>query len=168
MSLVNSDSYQMRYYDKTDGESLARFMADERNKMFLSTESEKEIKSQVEIWNAYSRYKCGLTAIYQERRIGMAMIYLMPYRKVAHHGICHVVVAPKYLEDGVRESLVRNLVNLGDKYFSLERFQFELYGDEKLAAILKAQEFTPVFTQKNYLMIGDRHIPRMLWEKKVR
>lgn len=167
MSLVESDSYQMRYYDASDGEALARFMGDARNKVFLPAESEKEIASQVEIWNAYSRYKCGLTATYQQRRIGMAMIYLMPYRKVAHHGICHVVVSPKHLDDGVRESLVRNLVNLGNKYFSLERLQFELYGDEKLAAILEEQGFTPLFTQENYLTIGDRHISRTLWEKTV-
>jgi RimJ/RimL family protein N-acetyltransferase len=165
MKLSESDDFQMRYYDTTDGPTLKRWMMESRVNQFLSVQSEVEVDGQIQIWDGYSRFKCGLTATVDGKRCGMAMIYLMPYRKVAHHGVGHVIVPPKYQKQGIGTSLARNLLNLGKEYFRLERLQFEVFGASPLLQLLKTEGCSEVFTQKDYVKSHDEFIPRILMEK---
>ena len=165
MSHAENDEFQMRYYDTTDGPTLKRWMMESRVNQFLAVQSEDEVDGQIQIWNGYSRFKCGLTAMCDGKRCGMAMIYLMPYRKVAHHGIGHVIVPPKYQKKGIGSSLTRNLLHLGRQYFKLERLQFEVFGHSPLIKVLEEEGCSEVFVQDDYVKAHDEFIPRILMEK---
>ena len=165
MSITDNPKFTMRYFDESDGPALKKWLSLDAVRPFFACESEEEIDLMVKIWCGYSRYKCGLTAEYDGKQCGMAMLLLMPYKKVAHHCMAYVVVPPEFQRKGIGTALVKNIVHLGHNYFRQERIHFEIFGDSPLSKIVEKEKFTHVGTQENYIRVGKTFAPRHLWEK---
>ncbi|MDN3507588.1 MAG: GNAT family N-acetyltransferase, partial [Simkaniaceae bacterium] len=132
---------------------------------YFACGTDEEIDLMTRIWMGYSRYKCALTAVYDGKPCGMAILFLMPYKKVAHHCMAYVVVPPEFQKKGVGTALVKNIVHLGHSYFRQERIHFEIFGDSPLLKIMEKQKYNFICKQDNYIRIGDKFAPRQVWEK---
>jgi len=164
MSLVDEKDFEMRYFEKGDGKQLGQWLALDSIKPYFPSTTKEEIENTVRIWQAYSRYHCGLTALYKKKAVGMGILYLMPYRKVAHHALLYAVVNPELENKGIGASLVRNLTHLGKKYFSLEAIYCELYEGSPLKADLEKEGYCVAFEQKRFV---EDSRSRIMMEKKL-
>ena len=163
--IVDDPQYTIRYTDERDEPFLRSCLLNQEIMKGFSFSDEPEAEEMIKIWMAYSRYKCGLTALFDQKPIGFGTLFLMPYVKLIHHCMAYVVVDPIYHKQGVGTSLVKNLEHLAFKYFRLERLQYEIFGQNPLISILKKQGYSQLFVQEKYIKQEDSYYPRTILEK---
>jgi putative acetyltransferase len=128
---------------------------------------EKEVEDAVQCWIGFCRYSCSLTATVNGEPCGIGTLFLMPYRKVAHHCLFKVIVDPKYQKQGVGTSLIKNLKHLAKNYFKLELMHIEVFEGNPLIPILKKLDFHEFARQERFVKEGDQYLTRVLLESNL-
>lgn len=128
---------------------------------------DEELENFIRIWIGFSRYSAALTAIYQDKPVGMACLYLMPYRKVAHQALFQIIVDPDHQRKGVGKALVRNLKHLAKTYFRLELLNVEILDESPLIPLLKSLDFEILVRQEHYVKEEGSYYPRILMETEL-
>lgn len=127
--------------------------------------SEGEKEDFLKNWIGFSKFKAGLTATIGKVPCGIGSLYLMPYRKVAHHCSFYLMVDPAHRKKGVGTSLVRNLLHLAKTRFRLESVHVEMFEPSSLLSILKKLEFRFIFRQERFVKMEDGlYRARIVWE----
>jgi GNAT superfamily N-acetyltransferase len=118
-------------------------------------------------WIGFARYKSSLTAYYKGKPVGIATLLLMPYRKVAHHGMMYIIVDPKWQGQGVGTALIRNLMHLAKTRFKLEDIHFDIYEGCRIMSILKKLGFEELLRQEKWVKTKQGYLARHLMEVKL-
>ena len=126
-----------------------------------------ELENFIRIWMGFCRYNATLTATYKSQPIGMGVLYLMPYRKVAHHCIFQLIVDPEYNRKGVGTSLVKNLRHLAKNNFRQEMIYTEIFDKSPLIPLLKKMDFEEFARQERYVKEGENYFPRILMGSEI-
>jgi putative acetyltransferase len=129
--------------------------------------NEKELDNGAKVWMAYSRFSASLTAVKGGTPVGMATLFLMPYRKVAHHCFFKLIVDPKYQRQGIGEALLKNLMHLARNYFRLELIHIEVFEGNPLIHLLEKMGFRRYAYQEDYVKEGETYMARALYEKEL-
>ena len=106
-------------------------------------------------WIGFARFKASLTGTLNNVPCAIGTLFLMPYKKVAHHCSFYLIVDPKQRRKGIGTSMVRNLLHLAKTRFRLESVHVEIYEPSNLYTILQKLQFETFARQENYL-IDDR------------
>lgn len=163
MSLTESEDYDIRYSNLDDMQSLRSWFKIQGMLHWFPPEEDLELENFLRIWIGFCRYSSGLTATYKNEPIGMVVLFLMPYRKVAHHSMLEVIVNPEYQGKGVGNSLIKNAKHLAKTKFHLESLHVEILDENpKAVKLFKKNEFTQFAKQKRYVKEGDQYFPRIL------
>ncbi len=115
-------------------------------------------------WIGFSKYKASLTGLLGETPCAIGTLFLMPYRKVAHHCSFYLIVAPEHRRKGIGTSMVRNLAHLAKTRFHLESMHAELFEPSPLRPILDKLEFKPFARQEEYVKFNGHPHSRILME----
>ncbi len=129
--------------------------------------NEKELDNGAKVWMAFSRFSASITATFEDTPVGMATLFLMPYRKVAHHCLFKVIVDPKFQRQGVGESILTNLMHLARNYFRLELVHIEVFEGNPMIQLLEKLKFHRFAFQQDYVKEGDKYFSRALYEKEL-
>ena len=113
---------------------------------------------------SYTQYSCSLTAVLDGVPCGIATLFLMPYKKVAHHSLFKIVVDPLLHRKGIGTSLVRNIKHLAKNYFHLEFLHVEVFEGNPLIALLQQQGFYEFARQDLYVKNEGKYLARILLE----
>jgi RimJ/RimL family protein N-acetyltransferase len=152
----------VRYSMGNDNDFLLKWMLDEENNYWFPMSSEEEIRQVVYNWTTYFQWHTSLTALIDGQPCGIITLFLMPYKKTAHHGSFYLVVGREHKKKGVGTLLVRNLLNLAKNYFRLEHVHIELFENSPLIPILQKNGFEVLARQKGYVKIDGKHFDRLL------
>lgn len=166
--ITQSAAYTIRYTESDDLSFVRSWLLTPGVTHAFPVESEKEVEDFLKIYEGYLKYKCFLTAVYQDKVVGVAGLFLMPYRKVSHFAMGQIIVHPLMTGKGIGSSLIKNLVHLAKNYFRLETVQFEILGNSLLKRILLKQGFKEVFSQEDFAKEGRQMISRTMLEKDLR
>lgn len=115
-------------------------------------------------WIGFSRFKASLTGEIAGKPCAIGTLFLMPYKKVAHHCSFQLIVAPEHRRKGVGTSMVRNLLNLAKTRFNLESVHVEIFEPSQLLSILRQLNFESFAEQNDYIKIDHLGRPRILLE----
>jgi RimJ/RimL family protein N-acetyltransferase len=129
--------------------------------------TDKEIEDALQCWIGFCRWSASLTATINHVPCGMGTLFLMPYRKVAHHCLFKVVVDPSFHRKGIGSSLVKNLKHLARNYFHLERIGTEVFEGNPLIPLLEKSDFHEVFRQERAVKDGADYKARIYLEAKL-
>lgn len=157
------DDYDIRYSELSDLEPLTEWFSEPSACdpfPFTSDEKEEALKN----WIGFSRFKASLTGVIGGKPCAVGTLFLMPYRKVAHHCSFYLMVDPAHRRKGVGTSLVRNLLHLAKTRFRLESVHVEIFEPSLLLPILQKLEFKLLATQEDYICIDGAFQPRLLLE----
>ncbi|MES2273926.1 MAG: GNAT family N-acetyltransferase [Chlamydiota bacterium] len=127
---------------------------------FSFAESEDALKN----WIGFSKFKASLTGVMNEKPCAIGTLFLMPYRKVAHHCSFYLLVDPRERKKGIGTSMLRNLLNLAKTRFHLESLHVEVYEPSALLPILEKLEFQLFARQENFMKIDGCGHARLLLE----
>lgn len=166
---VKAPEFDIRYMEPSDENFLKEWITVPSVIRRLPISDEKEGELFVQVWSAFNRYHCCLTATWKNVPCGMGIIYLMPYRKVAHRCLSQVVVSPQFPYGEIAGSLVKNLVHLAKSYFRLEWIQMEVSEGSPIIEPLKGCGFTEFARQERFFKEGkELYEARILFECDLR
>lgn len=164
MRITETKNFDIRYTTVPDLSVLREWLKTPGMLHWYPPTDADELENFARIWIGFSRYNASLTAVFQNEPVGMGVLYLMPYRKVAHHAMFHVIVSPSYQNRGIGHSLVRNLKHLASQQFRLELLYAEIFDESKIISLLQNLDFRIFARQKNYIKEETSYFPRILME----
>ncbi len=161
----NLAGYDIRYSNFNDEEYLIKWLSNEDVLKWFPMSGEKEIIESSKNWIGFSKFKSSLTATLYNHPCGIGTLFLMPYIKMAHLAMFYIVVDPKHQNKGIGNSILKNLVNLAEKYFHLEGVYCEIFEGCELISLLKKFNFNECVYQEKFVKQEDgKYLSRMIFE----
>lgn len=115
-------------------------------------------------WIGFSKFKASLTGTMNGVPCAVGTLFLMPYKKVAHHASFYLVVDPEHRKKGIGTSMVKNLLNLAKTRFRLESVHVEIYDPNPLISIVKKLNFELFAEQEHFVKMNGNFRSRILLE----
>ncbi|HRW58408.1 MAG TPA: GNAT family N-acetyltransferase [Chlamydiales bacterium] len=162
------DKWDIRYTNLSDQKFLRKWLDDSEDLKWFAFTKKEEVDVAVRNWMYYSKYQCSITAVIDNEPVGIATLFLMPYRKICHKAMFYLIVNKKNRGMGIGFSLLKNVCHLAKTYFKLEGLYIELYEGCPLIALLEKQGFQKLFEQNHYVMIDGEKKKRLVFEKDLR
>ena len=156
--------HDFRYTQLTDAPYLSEWVSQEGNLHWFPFVPGKEMDDALACWIGFSKYSCSLTATIDGVPCGIGTLFLMPYRKVAHHCLFKLIVDKKYRNQGIGTSIVKNLKNLAKNYFRQELMHIEVFEGNPLISILLKQGFKEFARQERFIKENGKYYGRVLLE----
>ena len=157
----------IRYTYVTDTPYLRGWLQRPDVQHWFPVSEESEIEAAVQCWIGFSRYSSSLTATVNGVPCGMGTLFLMPYRKVAHHCLFKIVVDPKYQRKGIGTALLKNLKHLAKNYFHLELIHIEVFEGNPFVHLLQKFDFQEFARQEKYVKDSRGYHSRILYESHL-
>jgi RimJ/RimL family protein N-acetyltransferase len=154
----------IRYTYVTDTPHLREWLLKPEIQKWFPVSEEKEIEDAIQCWIGFSRYSSSLTATLNGTPCGIGTLFLMPYRKVAHHCLFKIVVDPKHHRKGIGSSLLKNLKHLAKNYFHLDLIHIEVFEGNPLIPLLRKHDFHEFARQQNFVKDHGHYFARILYE----
>ncbi len=123
-----------------------------------------EMEEALKNWIGFSKFKASLTGTLQNIPCAIGTLFLMPYKKVAHHCSFYIIVDPEHRRKGIGTDLIRNLLHLAKTRFRLESVHAELYEPSPLMPLLQKLNFIEFARQENFVHIDGCKKTRVLME----
>lgn len=158
--------FDIRYTYLSDAPFLRKWLHFPEVQHWFPVEEEKEIEDSVQCWIGFSRYSSSITATLDKGQTicGMGTLFLMPYRKVAHHCLFKMIVDPQYQRQGIGSSILKNLKHLAKNYFRLELMHIEVFEGNPFIHLLEKYDFHEFARQEKFVKDSDKYYARILYE----
>lgn len=164
MSIVEASDFDIRYTNLKDTNFLHGWLSGSEMMHWFPPSDEQELENFIRVWMSFARYSSSITAIYKGTPIGMATLFLTPFRKVSHHCMTLIIVDPKYQRQGVGKALLKNLKHLAKNYFHLELIHMEVFENNPALPLLEEMGFKQIAFHEAYVKEGDRYYARLVME----
>lgn len=130
---------------------------------FTPLEKEPALKN----WIGFAKYKASLTGTIDDVPCAIGTLFLMPYKKVAHHCSFFLFVTPERRHQGIGTSMVKNLLHLAKTRFRIESVHVEIYEPSPLLSILLKLGFHQFVRQENFVKLHGEPRARLLLEHSL-
>ena len=161
--MIPLDNFDIRYSTMEDLSYLQEWFKDPTasdDYPFNEKEKEESLKN----WIGFSKYKASLTGTLDGVPCAIGTLFLMPYKKVAHHCSFYIMVDPAHRRKGIGTSMIRNLLHLAKTRFRLESVHVEVYEPSALSSILTKLGFEQFVRQENFMKVDGCGRARLIWE----
>lgn len=162
--MTQLEDFDIRYTYVTDTPYLREWLLDPNVQKWFPISEEKEINDAIQCWIGFSRYSSSITATLKGVPCGIGTLFLMPYKKVAHHCLFKIVVDPKHQRKGIGTSLLKNLKHLAKNYFHLDLMHIEVFEKNPLIQLLEKHDFHEFARQERYVKDQNGYHTRILYE----
>lgn len=106
-------------------------------------EGAAEIEDSVRIWMEYAEKGFGLTALTDGKPSGMAVLYIQPFKKLAHTCLFSIIVDRAYRNSGIGTRLLASLETLAKEAFGIEILHLEVYEGNPAKRLYERAGFVP-------------------------
>ena len=166
--LTADPNYNIRYTIREDAKELRSWLCQVPVLYWFPMSTESEVDLFIKNWIGCCDLKCSLTAVMDTIAVGIATLFIVPCKKMAHLGMGYVVVDPIFQQKGVGTSLTRNLVHLAKDYFFLESIYFEVYEECPIISILQKQGFNEIFRQDKFIKMNTKYLARRVFNLQLK
>lgn len=164
---MNIPGYDIRYTYITDISYLRQWVKTSGVLHWFPMSTEKEVEDALQCWIGFCRWSSSLTATINHVPCAIATLFLMPYKKVAHHCVFKIIVDPKWQRKGIGFSLLKNLKHLAKNYFHLEMINIEVFEGNPIVELLKKHGFYEFARQEKFVKEEEKYLARILMETKL-
>lgn len=160
-------NHDIRYTYITDITYLRQWLKTPGMLHWFPMSTEKELEDAIQCWIGFCRWSASLTATINHVPCGIGTLFLMPYKKVAHHCLFKMIVDPQFQRQGIGTSLLKNLKHLAKNYFHLEMMNIELFEGNPILDLLKKHDFYEVVVQDKFVKEEGKYRKRIVMETKL-
>lgn len=164
---MNIPGFDIRYTYLTDMSYLRQWVMSPGMLKWFPMSTEKEIEDALQCWIGFCRWSSSITATVNHVPCGIGTLFLMPYKKVAHHCLFKLIVDPHWQRKGIGQALVRNLKHLAKTYFHLEIIATEVFEGNPIISLLKKEGFNEVFRQEKFVKDEGGYKARVFLETRL-
>lgn len=162
-----SAQIDIRYTHVQDAPHLRDWLLQPSVQKWFPVSEGQELEDAVNCWIGFSRFQSSLTVTLNNEPCGIGTLFLMPYRKVAHHCLFKLVVDPARHRQGIGRSLLKNLKHLAKNYFRLELMHIEVFDKNPLIHLLKEFDFHEFARQERFVKIDGEYLARVLFQSNL-
>ena len=163
--VTESSEFDIRYSVKEDVALLKQWLQDEEMMRWYPLSSAQDAEIMTTNWIGFAKFQASLTATYSGQPVGMVVLFLMPYRKVAHHSMMYLAVDPAMQRKGIGTALIRNANHLAVTQFHLEAVHVELYDGCPAIQALKKEGYREIVRQEKAVKEGaNSYRARLIFE----
>jgi RimJ/RimL family protein N-acetyltransferase len=156
----------MRFTEFSDAPYLKEWLSDPKVSTWFPMDDIIEIEDAVNRWIGFARYRCSLTALVDGVPVGIATLYLQPYRKLAHQCELGIIVSEKYRNMGIGSDLMKNLTHLAQSFFNIELLHLQVYAKNPAVHLYERFGFTEFGRQEQWIKENDgTYVGRIFMEK---
>ncbi len=128
---------------------------------------EREIDDSVRIWMGYIRFGASFTAEYDGKPAGMAVLYLQPYQKFAHHALFAIIVDEKYRNLGIGKALMEHFEKEAREKFHLELLHLEVYAGNPAIRLYERLGFKEYGKHPRFIKENGQYLCKILMQKEI-
>jgi putative acetyltransferase len=156
--------FDIRFSSLEDLSTLQKWFNDPAERDAFPFETDQETEESLKNWIGFSKYQSSLTGMLGSEICAVGTLFLMPYRKVAHHCSFYLIVKREVRRQGIGASMIRNLLHLAKTRFRLESVHAEIYEPSPLIPLLVKQGFHLYARQDDFIQINGKSCARSLVE----
>ena len=159
------DNLDIRYSEVKDLDDLLKWLSNPEINNWLLMSKKKEIEASASNCIGFSKYKSSLTGVVDNKVCAIGTLFLMPYKKLAHHAMFYLIVDKKYQRKGVGSDMLKNLINLAQNHFKLESIYVEVFEDCPLISLLRKFNFERLAYQEKFVKDkNNKYLARVLYD----
>lgn len=142
---------ELRFTADFDGIDLRRILAHPEVWPWFPFSEGRELEEAAALWMSFCRYRLGLTALFENRVVGMGVLFPLPYKKMAHQTSFYLAVDPEWQRRGIGTTLLRNLMHLAKQRFRLEFIHADVYQGCPILPLMERAGFEACLVQDDYI-----------------
>jgi putative acetyltransferase len=157
-----------RFTEMSDAKYLKQWLHEPGVLRWFPMYDEVEIDDAVQRWVSFSRYRCSLTAVRDGQPVGLATLYLQPYRKLAHQCEFGIIVAPEARNQGVGTRLIQELEKLAKETFKIELIHLQVYESNPAKRLYSRMGYKEFGNQSGWIKeLDGTFVGRTFMEKNI-
>lgn len=156
---------EIRYTELSDGPFVKQWLMDPTVYRWFPMADEVEIDDAVARWVGFARYRCSLTAVKDGKPVGIATLYLQPYKKLAHQCEFGIIVDPEIRSQGVGRFLIESLAHMAKETFKIEVLHLQVYSDNPAKRLYERSGFKEFGFQKKWIKDDGDYVGRTFMER---
>lgn len=141
----------IRFTELEDGKPLKKWLDEPGVLRWFPMVDDVETEHAVQHWVGFSRWRCSLTATVNGVPVGIATLYLQPYKKLAHQCEFGIIVDPAMRNKGIGRYLIEQLSKLAKETFHIELLHLQVYENNPAKRLYSRMGFTEFGTQKGWI-----------------
>ncbi len=155
----------VRFTEESDAPCLREWLEEPGVLRWFPVVDAPELDDTIQRWIGFSRYKCSLTAVLDGVPCGIATLWLMPYRKLAHQCQFGMIVGQPYRGRGVGSALLNNLLHLAKERFRIEMIHLEVYYGNPAIHLYQRFGFKEFGRQDAWIKEEGEYLGRIFMER---
>lgn len=145
----------IRYTTPEDAPYLKAWLMDKDVGRWFPMCTEEEVEDAVNRWIYYYRYKSCITAVKDDKPVGIATFYPQPYKKIRHQSELSIIVAPDERGKGIGYALMHHLFHLAKTKFHIDLLHLNVYEDNPAYTFYKRLGFVEFGRQSHWVKEED-------------
>lgn len=170
MSAKDSEKSQatIRFTELSDEKFLKKWLSEPGILRWFPMGDEVETDDSCRRWVSFSRYRCSLTAVLDGVPVGLATLFLQPYRKLAHQCEFGIIVSDEARNEGVGTLLIQSLEKLAKDTFHIELIHLQVYQDNPAKRLYERLGYKEYGYQAHWIKEPDgTYVGRTFMEKEL-
>jgi ribosomal protein S18 acetylase RimI-like enzyme len=128
---------------------------------------EREIDDAVRIWSSYARIGAALTAEIEGEPCGIAIVYIAPFKKLAHQALFAIIVSSKLRNRGIGTVLMQKLMEHAKEKFKIELLHLEVYEGNPAIRLYERLGFKEYGRHPRFLKQDGEYITKIFMQKRL-
>lgn len=128
---------------------------------------QREIDDSVRIWMGYAKMGASFTADYNGKPAGMAVLYLQPYKRFAHHALFAIIVDENHRNLGIGKTLIEHFEKAAKEIFKLDFLHLEVYEGNPAKRLYERMGFKEFGTHPRFLKENGKYMSKILMQKDL-
>lgn len=159
------DGLTVRYTLPTDTKFMIQWFEEKEIWKWFPFEERWEMEDSVKRMVNFCRFRASLTAMMDGVPCGLAVLYLQPYKKLAHQAEFGMIVSQAYRNRGIGTLLLNELQRLAKEQFKLEILHLQVYDGNPAIRLYERAGFVPFGRQEGWIKENGQYLARIFMEK---
>ncbi|MGR3973041.1 MAG: N-acetyltransferase [Candidatus Rhabdochlamydia sp.] len=157
----------IRLFQEEDEHALTCWLRDPVNLQWFPMTTEWEIQDAIRIWKGHMAYKSAFTAEYEGKAVGMGVLYLQPFEKLAHQCCFAIIVHEAYRNQGVGRALISHFEQQAQETFALQFLHLEVYENNPAIHLYHKMGFVELGRHPRFIKDNGVYLDKILMQKKL-
>jgi RimJ/RimL family protein N-acetyltransferase len=150
-----------------DAAYLLRWLSDPHILHWFPMFDAREIEDAVRIWIGYSRIESSITVEYNGEPVGMANLYIQPYKKLAHTCLFSIIIQENMRGKGIGKALIEYLEKYAKEKFKIEILHLEVYEGNPAKRLYERAGFKEFGCQTRFIKEDGKYIAKIFMQKRL-
>ena len=163
-----SPPIHIRLSKEEEASILTQWIARPDDLRWFPMTDQREIDDAVRIWVGYTLRHASFTAEYEGEIAGMAVLYLQPYQKLAHHCLFAIIVSAKHRNLGIGKALIEHFEKVAKDEFHIEIMHLEVYENNPAIHLYQRLGYKEYGRHPRFIKENGKYICKILMQKRLK